>query len=121
MAKQDVEAIVKAIVRHRATERKILLGRRKISVHKGLKGDYFINKFEIKIKKQFAVAHRDPFRMADAVLNAIEEHNTRVYEERCRHITVTKSEIMKKAAYLERVLAPEAYAKFIHSLNHKEK
>lgn len=121
MAKQNVTKIVDAIVRHRARQKKILLGHRKISVHKGLKGDYFINKWEIKVKKAFATTTKNPFDMADAILNAIEEHNTRVYKERCYQVTRTKSQIMQQAAYLERTLSDKAYADFIHSLNHKKK
>lgn len=120
MAKQDVGKIVNAVITHRARQRKILLGRRKISVHKGLDGDYFINKWEIKVKRAFAIGQVNPFVMADAILNAIEEHNTRVYHERCMNVTRTKSKIMQQAAYLERVLSDKAYANFIHSLNHKK-
>ncbi len=121
MAKQDVGAIVNAVLKHRAREKKILLGRRKISVHKNLDGDYFINKWEIKVKRAFAIGQVNPFVMADAILNAIEEHNTRVYKEKCYEVTLTKCQIMQRAAYLERSLSPKAYSNFIHSLNHKKK
>lgn len=112
---QSVQALVVKIVRHRSRERQIPLQRRQVNVYPGLKGDYWINKFEIKIKLGYAVTG-NPFDMIDPVLDAVIEFDLRETEERARGITKVKSEIMQRTAYLERTLPRAMYSEFIQSL-----
>lgn len=111
----DVNEIVVRVLRHRARERLIPLRRRQIKVYPGLKGDYWVNRFEIKVKRVFAV-RGNPFEMADAVLDAVLEFDLRETKERAEGITRLKSEIMKWSAYLERTLTQEMYEEFVLSL-----
>lgn len=121
MAKtQDVNAIIRKVARHRARERLIPLRRRQINVYPGLKGDYWVNRHEIKIKLSFAVSG-NPFEMMDKVLNAVLEFDAVAQREKAMGITRIKSEIMKWSAYLERTLTHEMYEDFVLSLHSNNK
>ncbi|KKN88112.1 hypothetical protein LCGC14_0251840 [marine sediment metagenome] len=112
---QDVNAIVRRVTQHRARERLIPLRRRQINVYPGLKGDYWVNRFEIKIKLRYAVTG-NPFEMIDHVLDAVVEFDLIETRKRAMQVTELKSHIMKWAAYLERTLTKEMYDEFIQSL-----
>ncbi len=112
---QDVNTIVRRVTQHRARERLIPLRRRQINVYPGLKGDYWVNRFEIKIKLRYAVTG-NPFEMIDHVLDAVVEFDLIETRKRAMQVTELKSHIMKWAAYLERTLTKEMYDEFIQSL-----
>jgi hypothetical protein len=123
MAKEDLTPLVVQILRHRARERLIpVKADRIIKVYPSLPkgGDYQINRFEIRIAKSFVLKYENPFDMIDHVLTAVAAFDMIAVHEQAQRITRVKSEIMKWSAYLERALPHEAYADFIHSLNHKE-
>ena len=113
--KQDVNGIVVQIMKHRCHQRQVPLRRRKIKVYPGLKNDYWVNRWEVKIKLSYAVKG-NPFDMIDPVINAVVEWDSRLYKERFKSIVEEKSEIMKRAAYLERTLDHEGYIRFVESL-----
>lgn len=117
--KQDVNGIVVRITRHRARQRLIPLRRRQIHVYKGLKGDYSVNRHEIKVQLRYAVSG-NPFDMIDPVLDAVVEFDLREVKEKAQGIIRLKSEIMKWSAYLERTLSREMYNEFILSLIHEK-
>ena len=89
-------------------------------MYPGLKGDYWVNKHEIKIKLSYAVSG-NPFEMIDPVLDAVLEFDTREFKEKVEQITRIKALVMQWAAYLERVLSKKAYAKFVRSLLPRDK
>ena len=117
---QNVSAIVRKVARHRARERQIPLHRRQINVYPGLKGDYWVNRHEIKIKLSYAVSG-NPFEMMDAVLNAVVEFDSVAERQKAMGITRIKSEIMKWSAYLERTLTREMYDEFVLTLHSNNK
>jgi hypothetical protein len=120
MAKgQDVGAIVRRVAQHRARERLIPLRRRQINIYPGLKGDYWVNRFEIKVKLSYAITG-NPFEMIDHVLDAVVEFDLKATREKAMGITRVKSEIMKWTAYLERALSAEMYEEFVQSLHSDE-
>ncbi len=119
MAKQNVEKIVRQIIRLRSRQRLVPLRRRQINVYSGLRGDYHVNKFEIKVKLAYAVTG-NPFDMIDPVIAAVVEFDRREEEERARKITQIKSSVLKWASYLERTLSREMYLEFVCSLLPKD-
>jgi hypothetical protein len=123
MAKEDMSPLVAKILRHRANQRQIpIRPSRIVKVYPSLPGggDYSINRFEIRILKRFALSRPNPIDMIDTVLNAVAAYDMIAVHEHAQRITRVKSQIMKQSAYLERTLSHEAYADFIHSLNHRE-
>ena len=114
--KQNVNAIVVRILRHRARQRCIPISpRRIIKVYPGLKGDYRINRHEIKIKLAYAT-RGNPFEMIDPVLNAVVDFDMIAVKEQAQRITRVKSQIMMWSSYLERTLSKEMHSSFVLSL-----
>lgn len=122
MAKVDLSPIVAKALRLRARERLISIRpSRIIKVYPVLKGDYVVNKFEIRIKRAYVLSKPNPFDVIDKVLTAVAAFDMIAVHEHAQRIVRVKSQIMQQSAYLERTLSKEAYADFVHSLNHKQK
>lgn len=115
MAKHDVPAIVANVLTHRARLRQIPLNRRQITVAK-FRNDFRVNKYEIFISIDYAL-RGNPFDMVDPIIDAVLDFDTRLWQERAKHITVTKSMVMSRVGYLERHLSAIEFARFIDSLH----
>lgn len=123
LVETGTDEMIVNILRHRARMRDIGLNpryRRIRVVGRLLRGDFQVNRHEIIIARDFGLSGTTPFDPADEVLDVVEDLYTRDYEQRVRAVVHTKSEIMKWAAYLERVLSVDEYSNFIRSLNGKE-
>lgn len=113
---QGPAAIVVSILQQRAAQRKVPLSRRRLTVSKGLKDDFTINKHEVEVQLAFVLAARDPVKSLDRVLDAVVDFDTRLWKERAKTINEIKSNILKWSAYLERTLSDQEYERFIASL-----
>lgn len=111
---QDVQSIVAQIAKVRARERNLPFQRR-VEVKEDLSDDFKVDRYTVEVSIAYATSGQ-PFEMIDRVLNACEEFDQRIYEERARHITAAKSIIMKQTAYLERTLNDEAFQHFFEDL-----
>lgn len=110
--KQDVKGIVVALANHRSRQRRIPLKRRRILLKKVKGADFRVNKYEIEIDVEFATSG-NPLDMMDRVLDAVEEFDRRLWEDRVRMINEVKSSVMKWMDYLERTLQPGQYREFV--------
>ena len=121
MVKVDLSPIVASALRLRARERLIpIKPSRIIKVYPKLDGDYSVNKFEIRIRRDYVLSKPNPFDIIDKVLTAVAAYDMIAVHEQAQRIVRVKSQIMQWSAYLERALPKKAYVDFVHSLNHKE-
>ena len=115
--KQDVQKIVVQLLHHQARVRQISMSRfRRIRVGQLIGAEYKVNKHELIVDARFAVKG-NPFDMADRVLDAIVEQETRAFEQRARAIVEAKVGAIQWTDFLRRALNDQDYSKFIHSLN----
>lgn len=114
MPKQDVPGIIRQVAAHRSRQRRIPLNRRRILVKKVKGADFRVNRHEIEVDVEFATTG-NPFDMMDRILNAVEDFDRKLWEERVRKINEVKSSVMKWMDYLERALQPAQYREFVES------
>jgi len=114
-AKQDVGAIVRALLEHRSRERRIPLNRRRVLLKKIKGADFRINRYDIEIDVAFATGSANPFVPIDRVLNEIAEFEQRNAEELARQLTEVKVNVLKWAGYIRRHLSTAEYVRFVET------
>lgn len=113
-APQDTAAIIKAIVKQRASQRVVLLGRRILTV-KVIKSDFRLNRHEVEINPTFVLSG-DPISAVDKILNAVVDFDEKAQQEKAQRLVEVKSHVLQWSAYLQRSLTKREYMAFVIEL-----